>query len=154
MSSRFSEAFVMRLAAANGIDDATPVTPLDGTEAAQVATFKTVPVWVKDLDAFSIHFSTVGGSTLAGTITLQASNDRSNKEQTGQADAGTVANWVAISLWDWAAGAQAANKAVVSGANQILIGDRVCGYRWLQLVFTFTSGSGSPKLTFQQKGVS
>lgn len=153
MSSRFSEAFPMRLAAANGLDDQVPPVLLDGTETALVATFKTVPVWTKDLDAYSIHFSTPAGSTLVGTITLQASNDRSQKEQTGQVDL-NVANFVVLSVWDWAAGAQAASKAVASGANQILIGDRVAGYRWVQLVFTFTSGSGSPKVTFQQKGVS
>ncbi len=154
MSSRFSEAFVMRLAGADGISDAATVTPLDGTEAAQVASFKTVPVFVKDLDAYSIQFSTPAGSTLVGTLTLQVSNDRSSQEQTGKADPGTVTNFVPISFWDWGAGAQAPNKAVATAANQILIGDRVCGYRWVQLVFTFTSGSGSPKVAMQQKGVS
>lgn len=153
MSSRFAECFILRLAAANGIDDTVPPTPLDGTETALVATFKTVPVWTKDLDAFGIAFALGGGSTLAGTITLQVSNDRSQKEQTGQADL-NVANWVPISFWDWGAGAQAASKAVVSGGQQFLLGDRVVGYRWVQLVFTFTSGSGQPKISLQQKGVS
>lgn len=153
MSSRFSDAFFLRLAAANGIDDTVPPTKLDGTEAALTASFKTVPVLMKDLDAYGIHFSTPAGSTLVGTLTILVSNEPSQKEQTAQADV-NIANFVTLQLFDWGAGARAASKAIASGANAVMLGDILAGYRWVQLAFAFTSGSGSPKIVMQQKGYS
>ena len=128
MISRFSECMTLQQAAANNVDPQSPPVYLDGTEAAIVASFDTVPVWTKDLDAYSIEFSTPAGSTLE--------------------------NWQTISFWDVGGGLQAASKAVASGVNALLLADRVCCYRWVRLVFTFTSGSGSPKVSLQQKGVS
>jgi hypothetical protein len=155
VSSRFSQSFICQLAAANGVDPQSPPINLDGTETALVASFNTVPVYMKDCDAFSFHFSTVAGSTLVGTLTMQASNDRGQKEDIGQPDNASLQNWVPISMWDFGAGAQAANKAVVTAANQLMLGDHgVSAYRWVRLVFAFTSGSGQPKVTFQQKGYS
>jgi hypothetical protein len=154
VSSRFKAQFYLT-ESGNSNDGITQGTVLlDGAEPAIVANMVTSPVLVADLDAYSIQFSTPAGSTLVGTLTIEVSNDRSNREQTGAADPGTTVNWTPISMWDWGAGAQAANKAVASGANSFMLGDRVSGYRWARLRFAFTSGSGVPTVAMQQKGVS
>jgi hypothetical protein len=155
VSKRVQECFPLQLSAANnGVDPQQPPVYLDGTEAATVASFVTAAVWVFDVDALGVHFSTPGGSTLVGTLTFEVSNDRGQQEITGRGDAASLQNWVAISVWDWGAGAQAANKSVATGANQFLLGDRVVGYRWIRMRFAFTSGSGVVKAMLQRKGVS
>lgn len=156
MSSRYSEAFL--LGPSNGGDGITPITSggnrtlWDGTTVLNAAALS-VAVPVFHFDAYGIGFWVPGGSTLVGTLTIEASCDRGNLEQNSQPDA-TIGGWTPISVWDEAAGAQAANKAVASGANNIIIGERYCLYRWVRLRFAFTSGTGSPKVTMQSKGTS
>jgi hypothetical protein len=151
VSGRYNQAWYLS-PSGNSNDGVTPNPGvlLDGSTVVNAA-MTTVPVWAKDLDAYSIQFSTTGGSTLVGTLTIQGSNDRGNQEQQGKSD-GTLANWTTINFWDAGAGAQAANKAVASGANSFILAERVCTYRWVRLVFAFTSGTGNPRCTMQQKG--
>jgi hypothetical protein len=143
MSSRFTEAF--NLQTTTGNDGFTPSgTQADGTLVVAAAT-NFAPVFCKDLDAASIQFTTLGASTLVGILTLQASNDRSNLEQTGRPDAGSTTNC-----------AQATSKAVASGAASLYVvlpgANLAVVYRWIRLVFAFTSGSGNVKASMQQKG--
>jgi hypothetical protein len=151
VSRSFAQCFFMQ-PSGNANDGVTPNPGVfyDGT-LALAANMTTVPVWVKDLDAFGIAFSTPAGSTLVGSIALQVSNDKSQREQNGVPDA-LLQNWVTLSFWDVAAGAQATTKAVASGAQALMLSERVCAYRWVRLVFTFTSGTGLAKIALQQKG--
>lgn len=162
MSSRFAEAFLLRYGGSTGVEQSPPAI-LDGgagqlaagqvSQGAIGAAFITVPCWVRDLDAWSLQITTGAGSTFVGTASIQVSNDRGGQEQTGNPDV-NVANWVTINIWDWSAGAQAANKAIATGAASYLIGDRVAGYRWMRLNMAYTSGSGLIRCMLQQKGVS
>lgn len=156
MSDRFNQASYLQLAtsAANPIVPAAAPNQLDGT-LSQNAAFGCVPVWVKDLDAWGIQFATAGG-TLVGTLTVQASCERGNTEQTGAPDA-TLSDWTTIAVLDKTAtapGTLVTSKAVASGAQSILLADLTCVYRWVRLLFAYTSGTGSPRITFHQKGYS
>lgn len=116
-----------------------------------MATFTTAAVFVGKLDAFSVSFATPAGSTLVGTLTLQVSNDPGNGvAKDGQGNS-SLLNWQPLNFWDVGAGAQAASKAVASGAQTLILAEQHCTYRWMRLVFTFTSGSGVPTIAFQQK---
>jgi len=134
---------------------ANPNNPFDGATVTTSAAFTSVPVFVGDCDAFSIEFSTLAASTLAGTLTLQACSHRSSSEGGGASvlgtDLGDASNWQTLSFWDVGAGAQATSKAVSSGANALILAERACTYRWVRLVFAFTSGSGKPKVSAQLK---
>ena len=151
MSSRFVENFLMS-PSGNSNDGVTPNPGVvyDGT-LALAAAMTTVPVNVLNMDDFSIAFSTPGGATLVGTLTLQASNDQSGQELTKTSDK-LLQNWETISVWDVGAGAQAASKAVASGAQVLLLAERVCTYRWVRLAFAFTSGTALATIRFQAKG--
>jgi hypothetical protein len=111
----------------------------------------TVPVFLKDIDAYSIQFSTPAGATLVGSFALQVSNDRGNQEQTGRPDV-TMVNWTPLFFTIVATDVRAATLAVASGAQALMVKEPVCAYRWVRLVFTFTSGTGTPRISLQQKG--
>lgn len=156
MSSRYSEAYLLGPSVSgDGITKTTsgglPVL-WDGTTVLNAAALSVaVPVW--HLDAYGIGIWTPAGSTIAATLTIEASCDRGNLEQASQPDV-TQGGWTPISFWDEGAGAQAASKALASGANNVIIGDRYCLYRWVRLRFASVTGTGSPKVTLQQKGAS
>jgi hypothetical protein len=152
MSSRFNKSFWMT-PSGNGNDGVSPNPgqTLDGNTVTISGAFVSTPVEVKDLDTYSIQFSTPAGSTLVGTLTLEGSNDQSGQETTMRPDV-LLQNWQSMSFWDQGAGAQAANKAVASGAQSFILAERVCTYRWVRLRFAFTSGSGKPTVSVQQKG--
>ncbi|HZU84367.1 MAG TPA: hypothetical protein VE987_15665 [Polyangiaceae bacterium] len=155
MSGRYHQAFLMKPSgnANDGISQPNPLVYLDGSQVVAAA-MTTVPVFVANVDGYSIQFATIAGDTLVGTLTLQASNSRgSGQEQTENPDV-TLYDWTTIELYDFSTGAFAANKAVASGAATYLIGVPSlynCA-RWVRLVFAFTSGSGHPRVGFQQKG--
>jgi len=148
--------------AADGVTPPTTPAPLDGTFSV-TATMVTLPWKVENWDAYSVQITLGGGSTLVATATLEVSNDNEMLNlgpQAGGAGSGSqgpardygLGNFTPISVWDFGAGAQAANKAIATGANSILIGERVCGYRWARLRIAFTSGAGSPIVRVQAKG--
>lgn len=158
MSSAVSQSDTLQVAGAGQGGNAAqvPQVKLDGTEAAIIANFNTVPVRTSKVDGYSVQFSTPGGSTLVGVLTVQGSNDRSQMEDTNVADV-TVSDWTTLAVIDLTSTTPATrvtSKAVASGAQNILLGDFPCLYRWMRVVFTFTSGSGQPKVTWQQKGYS
>ncbi len=151
MSSRWVENFFMSPSGnSNDGVSANPGVVYNGT-LALAANMTTVPLNVMNMDAWSIAFATPAGSTLVGTLTVQASNDQSGQEHEKRPDS-LLQNWEAISVWDVGAGAQAASKAVASGAQTLILGERVCLYRWVRLVFVFTSGTGLAVVRFQAKG--
>jgi len=153
MSSRFNRQHYLQ-PSGNSNDGVTPNPGqnLDGATVTISAAFVSVPVEIKDLDAFSIQFSTPAGSTLVGSISLEMSNDQSGQETT-MTPGVLLQNWVpSIQFFDEAGAALATTKAVASGANQFILSIRNCTTRWVRLRFTFTSGSGKPTVTLQQKG--
>lgn len=159
MSGRFAQsAWMMPSGNANdGISPPGAGNPqyFDGT-LALAAAMTTVPVPVRDLDGFSIHFATPAGSTLVGTLTLQVSSQRGNTEQTGAPDV-TLTDWTTIDFFDPTTATTTtfvASKAVASGAQSLILAlpYGFCLYRWARLAFAFTSGTGKPKIAFQQKG--
>lgn len=162
MSGRYVQTFVPAISnAADGLTPQTPGVNYDGTNSI-TATSVSVPWKVQNWDAYSVQLTLGAGSTLVAVMTLEASNDDElllvGPQGGGVANATPSArdyglgNFTPISVWDFAAGAQAASKAIASGANSILIGERVCGYRWVRTRLVFTSGAGSPLIRVQAKG--
>jgi hypothetical protein len=124
---------------------------LDGATVTISAAFVSAPIHVKDLDAYSIQFSTVAGDTLVGTLTLEYSNDQSGQELT-ETPGVLLKNWIpSTQFFDEGAAALATSKAVASGAQTFMFSVRNCTHRWVRLRFAFTSGSGKPTVTLQQK---
>lgn len=155
MSGRFNQSsrLVLATSAANPLLPAAAPNQLDGTVSVGAA-IGTVPIWVKDLDAWGLSFSTPAGSTLVGTLTVQATCDRGMTEQTGAPDA-TLVNWQTIAVLDKTSttpGTLVASKAIASGANVLLIEDMTVAYRWVRFLMAYTSGSGLVTASFQQKG--
>jgi hypothetical protein len=134
---------------------AAPSALWDGSTPIAVAAVNSRPIHVRDFDAFAIQISTQASSTLAGSFALQGSNDfdPANIDSAVLPTSTAVQfNWTTISFWDVGTGAQASTKAIVSGANSVMLAERACVYRWLQLVFSGGSGSGNPVIRFQGKG--
>lgn len=150
MSSRWASQFA--LSPSGNSNDGVSPNPgvyLDGTLAVG-AGFTSAPFSVSNLDAFSVQCSTPTGSTLVGSVALQVSDDQSGNEL-DKIPGVLLQNWVTLSFWDVAAGAQAVTKAIATGAGSVMLAERNCSYRWARLVFTFTSGTGNLKATVQQK---
>ena len=151
MSTRRTQNFFLSPSGnSNDGVSANPGIVYDGS-LALAANMTTAPVNVTELDAYSIGFATPAGSTLVGSVALQASNDQSGQETTKRSD-NLLANWQTISFWDVGVGAQATTKAVASGAQALLLAEPSCTYRWVRLVFSFTSGTGLAVLRLQAKG--
>lgn len=121
---------------------------------AVAAAMTTFPEYVGDCDALGIHFSIDSTGTLVGTLTLQGSCHRGDYEQNGQpgANLSSAENWVTLQFFDEAGAALAASKAVASGANAFIFSLRNVTFRWVRLVFAFTSGTAQPKISLQAKG--
>lgn len=129
-----------------------PGQNLDGSTVTISASFVSAPIEVKDLDAFSIQFSTVAGDTLVGALTLEFSNDQSGQETT-MTPGPLLRNWVpACQFFDEAGAALATTKSLASGAQSFIYSIRQCTVRWVRVRFVFTSGSGKLQATLQQKG--
>jgi hypothetical protein len=132
---------------------AFPFVPLNGFQPANTATFYSVPINVDGLDTYRYVFATPAGSTLVGTVQLQATVDEVGS-LTGTPNAADLpaADWVPLSFS--VNGAAFANSfAVASGANQIALDEAACTYAWLRMLFTFASGSGSPTCKLRGKGI-
>ena len=152
MSGRYSEQFYLSPSLGNDGLTQNPTVKLDGTVAVSTA-IVTVPISVKDVDAYSIQLSTPAGSTLAvGAVTFEVSNDRGAYEQTAGGGDIQMTDWTVLSFWDVTAGGQVATKALTSGLNNVMISERGCTYRYVRVRLTTVSGSGLLRVSFQQKG--
>jgi hypothetical protein len=127
-----------------------PSVVYNGT-VALASGMTTAPIFTKRSDAYSVQISLPVGSTLVGSFALQCSNDLTPDDQSVQSSAQT-ANWTTLSFWDVGTGSYLSTKAIVSGANSIVLAERGCVYRWMRLVFTYVSGTGDPTITYQDKG--
>lgn len=96
---------------------------------------------------FSIQASWTGTPT--GTIKLQASNDivqvdPSNSNPVGPDPAGLVVNWSDI---------PSSSQAIAGAAGNFLWNQADVGYRWVRVVYTFASGTGTLSVTYSGKSV-
>lgn len=114
-------------------------TKLDGSTTVN-ASFNTGAVFLEHVNHYSVQM--VVTSTLAGTVKLQASMDIGPKLQGGYDTANAVSNWNDIT---------GATSSVSNGSPVIFNVSNV-GYRWVRVVFTFSSGSGTVVMTFGGKG--
>jgi hypothetical protein len=108
---------------------ATTQGTLDLSGDAQSTPF---PVFYRD--KYSVQVNTTGG---VGSLKLQSSNSIASKA----ADVPST-SWVDID----------GSTVAVSGADNIMFNVADCAYRWVRVVYTSTSGSGTGAVTFHGKG--
>lgn len=101
------------------------------------------PVWLGHIANFSIQVVFTG--TPGGNFKLQMSNDEGNPTAAKEADRDyKIENWTDI----------ADSAFTVSAAGDVAWNYRDCGFRWVRVVYTQTSGSGTiTSIRFNVKGV-
>lgn len=111
----------------------TPVKILTNGDMSQ-ASLQSTAIDLNQLDLTSIQAIWTGGSA-SGTLKIQVSNDMVDL-------ASQVTHWTDYTGSD----------ETVSGAGDVLWNMSFVGYRWVRMVYTRTSGSGSLNATFVGKG--
>lgn len=101
------------------------------------------PVWLGHIANYSIQI--VFSGTPGGNFKLQMSNDEGRPQAAQEADKDYgVVNWTDI----------ADSALTVSAAGDVAWNYRDCGYRWVRVVWTQTSGTGTiTSIRFNVKGV-
>ena len=112
------------------------------------STFTSVPVYLGNVDAYSLAFTCPSTGSPVGTVGLQACNDRPRLAD--QPDS-KLANWIPLYFLPQG-GSTPVSTQSVSGATQVLFEELVCSYRWVRLVYTATSGSITATAKIQIKG--
>lgn len=116
------------------------------TTAADISvTVNTPPMLLANLAGFSYQAVLTGAPV--GTLKLQMSNDRGNTTNNGQAASGSTTN-AGVTNWTDITGSSFA----VAAAGNWGWDYTLPGFRWVRLVYTATSGTGSMSVTFQAKG--
>jgi hypothetical protein len=86
-------------------------------------------IWLGHIANFAIQLTFTGSPT--GTFKLQASNDEGANDLK-LADA-SITNWTDV---------DGSDQAITEAGNHMW-NVQNCGYRWVRVVYTFTSGTGS-----------
>lgn len=94
-------------------------------------------------EGYSLVFSTPAGSTAAGSLTLQASNDALLDNPNVNITPDPNAVWVTVS---------GTTNAVASGANTFLYNMSQVYYRFFRFTYTATSGTGTATTFVAAKG--
>lgn len=107
------------------------------------STWESDGIWLGHIANFSIQLVFTGTPT--GNFKLQCSNDKGKEDKVlGGWSSDNVSNWTDID--------QSAQPITAAGDHAWDVQN--CGYRWVRVVWTFTSGSGSlTSARFNVKGV-
>jgi hypothetical protein len=116
------------------------------------ASFNSKAIDLRNIQQFGALCSFLSGSTLAGTLALQVSDD---KEAPNQGD-NTVpnvsyANWLTLTASNVAGTQIVAAASVTSGAVNVPFEYSLPGHRWIRFVFTRNSGSGLVSFAYTLK---
>ena len=101
---------------------------------SMASSFNSSPILLDQIYGFS--FQAVFTGSPVGTFKLQCSNDDVKLES-------QVSNWSDI----------ASTSQAVSAAGSILYNVNYAFYKWVRVVYTATSGTGSCDITYASKGV-
>jgi hypothetical protein len=140
-----ADGFTTKNATRIGPDPATGVVP------AQGASFNSGAYPLRQVMMYTVWASWPSTGSPVGTLKLQGSVDREIGDW-DQPDAG-VTNWFDLSFTDPATGNQV-TSVTVSGAGSQAFMETSCGYRWVRAAVTLSSGSISPTMEIQYKGIS
>jgi hypothetical protein len=88
------------------------------------------PVWLGHIMHYSVQLVVAGSP--AGTFKLQASNDPGRINSTTSSNQVPITNWTDLSI-----------STTISAAGTVLLRDSNCGYNWVRVVWTPSSGTGS-----------
>jgi hypothetical protein len=100
----------------------------NGIDLNQVYTFSIQAVWT--------------GSTAAGSLFLQISDDIVPEEQPFSNPSANVVNWSTYT----------GSSTPVAGPGNFLWNVVTSGFRWVRLAYTFTSGTGNLTAVYSGKG--
>jgi len=109
---------------------------------SMASSFNTTGINLISIYAYSIQAVWSGGSSPVGTFSLQGSNDAGDNGS-GQGVSQPV-NWSTIT---------GSSQAISGTPGNILFDVTECSYRWVRLVYTATSGSGTVSATINTKGI-
>lgn len=90
------------------------------------------PFPVKNMTLVSVTLAVTGGTSPTGTFKLQGCNDAGDAQTAGAAAIADLANWADI--------ANATSAITTNGVTSISVAD--LAFRWVRVVFTYTSGTG------------
>ena len=111
------------------------------TNADMTGDFTSTGINLISIYAYSIQAHWTTGSSPIGTFKLQASDD-SGDNGSGQ---GVSQPTIWTDVLD-------SSQAVSGGPGSILYDVTACGYRWIRLVYTHTSGSAIAQAMMNTKG--
>lgn len=106
------------------------------------ASFNSTGINLISIYAYSIQVVWNTGSTPIGVFKLQGSNDAGDNGS-GQG-VSQPSNWTDITD---------SPQSISGGPGSLLFDITECGYRWVRLVYTRTSGSAAASATINTKGV-
>lgn len=100
---------------------------IDGTDMSQ-ASLTSKAFWLGHLEHYAIQVVFTGSPV--GTFKLQISNDAGDSRHDG---GGSVTNWTDLS----------SSSVSISAAGDLMFVAQSAGYRWVRVVYTKTSGTGT-----------
>lgn len=104
------------------------------SQADMSASFNSKAILLDQIYGFS--FQAVFTGSPVGSFKLQASNDDVKNES-------DVSNWTDV----------ADSTAAVNAAGDLTYNYEGCFFKWVRIVYTFSSGSGSCNVVYASKGV-
>lgn len=119
---------------------------------AATGSFKSKPIDLRNMQQFGALCSFLTGSTLAGTLHLEVSDDRPASNQGNDITPDpTYANWLTLTDTNVQGTQIVAVVSVTSGAITVPFEYSLPGHCWLRFVFTQSSGSGLVSFAYTVK---
>lgn len=148
---KIQNSVILSLAGTDGVQ--TSSTLLDGTNA-QAASFNSAGFFVGRAMFFKVVVVAPSTGSPVGTLKVQGTIDVSRQAGGGSdlPDSGLV-NWYDLSFVDPSTGAISTTQAVTSSGGTFVFQENACGDRYIRVVWTKTSGSITPLVRVQYKGI-
>lgn len=99
-------------------------------------------IYLANIFSYAIQAIWTGGGTPVGTFKLQGSNDN-GESGTTTLGATQPTNWTDITT---------SSQAITGNSGSVLYDAASCGYRWVRLVYTRTSGTATLSANMNTKG--
>ncbi len=146
--------FFQKAASTTDPSIASPAVSYDGTQAAEAATFYTSPIFVGDALGWFVMAGWADTGTPVGVLTVEVSVDEASGQNVSpQAPDASLTDWIAVQMYD-PASAVYVGEADIADSGKVAVEYNGSFARWVRLKWTRTSGTWTPRLKLQKKGVS
>lgn len=140
------EAPTLQVAAADGVSQQNPPVPIDAYVVA--TTWTSAAVFVGRIQGYTVVVSCPSTGTPVGTVKVQGCIDRN--AAMGDKPDENLTTWFDLSFVD-STGAAFTN-ATISSASTAIFEELSCYYRYIRVVYTRSSGTGTFTAKVQLKG--